>query len=176
MADCCSSSCDAGRAPDPRYRKVLWLALIVNAVMCLVEVVASVQAHSASLLADSMDFLGDVTNLLLEKKMLAPLYLRGKTADGTIENRIKVAIQDLEGRFEILEEERKKISEATAAGWDIEKALAMVPGELLLDKLCRAFGGSFQKQRGDTVRLARHLKAGKISPDIRSILEKITGA
>ncbi|MBV6325556.1 cation transporter [Duganella violaceipulchra] len=62
MADCCSGSCDSGRAPDPRYRKVLWLALLINAVMFLVEVVASMQAHSASLLADSMDFLGDAAN------------------------------------------------------------------------------------------------------------------
>ena len=62
MADCCSGSCDSGGAPDPRYRKVLWLALLINAVMFLVEVVASVQAQSASLLADSMDFLGDAAN------------------------------------------------------------------------------------------------------------------
>lgn len=62
MADCCSGSCESGRAPDPRYRKVLWIALLINAVMFLVEVVASVHAHSASLLADSMDFLGDAAN------------------------------------------------------------------------------------------------------------------
>jgi len=62
MADCCSGSCESGRAPDPRYRKVLWTALLINAVMFLVEVVASVNAHSASLLADSMDFLGDAVN------------------------------------------------------------------------------------------------------------------
>lgn len=62
MADCCSGSCGSARAPDPRYRKVLWIALLINAAMFLVEVVASMQAHSASLLADSMDFLGDAAN------------------------------------------------------------------------------------------------------------------
>ena len=62
MADCCSGSCGSARAPDPRYRNVLWIALLINAAMFLVEVVASMQAHSASLLADSMDFLGDAAN------------------------------------------------------------------------------------------------------------------
>ena len=62
MAHCCAGSCGSGRAPDPRYRKVLWMALSINAVMFLVEALASVQAHSASLLADSMDFLGDAGN------------------------------------------------------------------------------------------------------------------
>ncbi|OFA07377.1 cation transporter [Duganella phyllosphaerae] len=62
MADCCSGSCGSARAPDPRYRKVLWIALLINAAMFVVEVVASMQAHSAALLADSMDFLGDAAN------------------------------------------------------------------------------------------------------------------
>lgn len=62
MADCCSGSCGSARAPDPGYRKVLWIALLINAAMFVVEVVASMQAHSASLLADSIDFLGDAAN------------------------------------------------------------------------------------------------------------------
>lgn len=62
MADCCSGSCGSTRAPDPGYRKVLWIALLINAAMFVVEVVASMQAHSASLLADSIDFLGDAAN------------------------------------------------------------------------------------------------------------------
>ena len=81
MADCCSGACDTGRAPDPRYRKVLWLALMVNAVMLLVEVVASMQADSASLLADSMDFLGDAANYAVSLFVLAlaPVW-RSRTA------------------------------------------------------------------------------------------------
>lgn len=62
MTDCCSGSCESGRALDARYRKVLWIALVINAAMFLVEVFASIQAHSSSLLADSMDFLGDAGN------------------------------------------------------------------------------------------------------------------
>src|SRR5690606_20122655 len=43
-------------------RKVLWVALAVNAAMFLVEVGAGLTAGSMSLLADSLDFLGDAAN------------------------------------------------------------------------------------------------------------------
>jgi Co/Zn/Cd efflux system component len=41
---------------------VLWIALIVNALMFVVELAAGHRAQSASLLADAVDFLGDATN------------------------------------------------------------------------------------------------------------------
>lgn len=62
MADCCSGSCGANRVPEERYRKVLWSALLINAAMFVIELVASTHAGSAALLADSMDFLGDASN------------------------------------------------------------------------------------------------------------------
>jgi Co/Zn/Cd efflux system component len=50
---------------DPRYRRILWVALMVNAAMFAVEVGAGVQSGSASLLADAIDFLGDAANYAL---------------------------------------------------------------------------------------------------------------
>ncbi len=50
------------RAADGRYWRVLWVALIVNAAMFLVEFAGSFGAASASLLADSLDFAGDAAN------------------------------------------------------------------------------------------------------------------
>ena len=47
---------------DPRYRRILWIALAINAVMFVVEVTASFIANSASLLADAVDFAGDAAN------------------------------------------------------------------------------------------------------------------
>jgi Co/Zn/Cd efflux system component len=41
---------------------VLWVALLVNALMFVVELVSSLRADSASLLADSVDFLSDAGN------------------------------------------------------------------------------------------------------------------
>jgi Co/Zn/Cd efflux system component len=64
MSDCCSGPCGAGSAPPPdaRYRKVLWAALLINALMFAVELGGSLRAGSVSLLADSADFLGDAAN------------------------------------------------------------------------------------------------------------------
>jgi Co/Zn/Cd efflux system component len=49
-------------AANPRYRRVLWWALIVNAAMFAIEIAAGVQSGSVSLLADAIDFLGDAAN------------------------------------------------------------------------------------------------------------------
>jgi cation diffusion facilitator family transporter len=61
---CCHHDNDStpGQRHHGRYRKVLWIALIVNMVMFFVEIVAGMQAGSVSLLADSLDFLGDAAN------------------------------------------------------------------------------------------------------------------
>ena len=47
---------------DPRYRRILWVALAVNAAMFALEIGAGLQSGSASLLADAIDFLGDAAN------------------------------------------------------------------------------------------------------------------
>jgi Co/Zn/Cd efflux system component len=60
--DCCDTSCSAEQAANPRYRAVLWVALVINAAMFGVEIVAGINGHSVSLLADSLDFLGDSAN------------------------------------------------------------------------------------------------------------------
>lgn len=47
---------------DPVFRKVLWIALVVNFGMFVVEIVASYFGDSASLQADALDFFGDAAN------------------------------------------------------------------------------------------------------------------
>jgi Co/Zn/Cd efflux system component len=49
-------------APPPGYLRVLWIALVVNALMFGVEIAAGLASQSVSLLADSIDFLGDAAN------------------------------------------------------------------------------------------------------------------
>ena len=62
MSGCgCDSVCNAP-APDPGYRRALWIALVLNAAMFAVELGASFAAQSVSLLADAVDFLGDAGN------------------------------------------------------------------------------------------------------------------
>lgn len=44
---------------DPAYKRVLWVVIIINAVMFLVEMSAGKLAGSQALQADALDFLGD---------------------------------------------------------------------------------------------------------------------
>ncbi len=62
-SQCCSSPSVA--AFDDRYRRILWGALIINAIMFLVELAAGLAAGSVSLQADSLDFLGDAGNYVI---------------------------------------------------------------------------------------------------------------
>lgn len=61
---------DDGAATSPAYRRVLWIALVVNAAMFGVEVVAGISAGSVSLLADAVDFFGDAANYGLSLAVL----------------------------------------------------------------------------------------------------------
>lgn len=48
--------------PNTSYRRVLWAVLAINALMFAIEIGAGLQAGSASLQADALDFLGDAAN------------------------------------------------------------------------------------------------------------------
>lgn len=63
MNDCCGGAC-APLPPtrDRRFRRALWIALVANATMFLVEAAASWQADSTALFADAVDFLADAAN------------------------------------------------------------------------------------------------------------------
>ena len=63
-ASCCHHDHDhePSHSPDPKYRRILWVALIINALMFVIEIIFSQRANSVSLLADSIDFLGDAAN------------------------------------------------------------------------------------------------------------------
>lgn len=63
MSSCCDDHCHAPVPPEDRgFRRVLWVALAVNASMFLIEIVAGLAAGSAALKADSLDFLADASN------------------------------------------------------------------------------------------------------------------
>lgn len=60
--DCPSESLTTETMADPRFRRVLWIALIANLTMFGVEIVASLRADSMALQADALDFFGDSAN------------------------------------------------------------------------------------------------------------------
>ena len=69
MSDAC---CDApAPSQDPGYRRVLWIALLANAAMFLVEVGAAWWSGSSALAADAADFLGDSANYALSLGAIA---------------------------------------------------------------------------------------------------------
>ena len=63
-AHCCDHEYEhaSAAASSPTYRRILWVALAVNFTMFAVEIGAGFAAQSVSLLADSLDFLGDAAN------------------------------------------------------------------------------------------------------------------
>lgn len=72
MSGCChGSACAVDDAPDPRFRTALWIVLGINLAMFLVEIVSGLFAHSVSLQADALDFLGDSANYLLTLMVLS---------------------------------------------------------------------------------------------------------
>ena len=57
---CCNH--DPAPARETRYRRILWLALLANAAMFVVEASAGFASGSVSLQADALDFFGDAAN------------------------------------------------------------------------------------------------------------------
>jgi len=65
---CCTNSpIEAG----PRYRRILWIALLVNATMFVLELGASFSSGSTALAADASDFAGDAANYALSLAAIA---------------------------------------------------------------------------------------------------------
>lgn len=60
-ASCCQHDGNPS-SRDDSFRRVLWIALVVNAGMFLVEGVSGLLGDSVSLQADALDFLGDAAN------------------------------------------------------------------------------------------------------------------
>ena len=74
MSGCgCDSVSDAVCETDevpPAFRRVLWIALILNFSMFAVEMVSGLFAHSVSLQADALDFIGDAANYAISLVVL----------------------------------------------------------------------------------------------------------
>ncbi len=78
-ANCCNH--ESPLQPAPEYRRILWIALVVNTLMFVVEIIFSQRADSVSLLADSIDFLGDAANYGISLWVLAmAVQMRAKAS------------------------------------------------------------------------------------------------
>ena len=61
-AKCCGPQNNTDQLRDKAYRRILWIVLIINFAMFLIEIVAGLAASSVSLQADALDFLADSAN------------------------------------------------------------------------------------------------------------------
>lgn len=59
--DCCDMVDDKHHW-DCRYRRILWLVLLINGGMFVTEMISGLYSGSQSLLADALDFFGDAAN------------------------------------------------------------------------------------------------------------------
>ena len=66
---CCDND-EHGNVSDSRYRKTLWVILLLNAGMFGVEVFASWYSGSVALLADAVDFFADAANYAISLYVL----------------------------------------------------------------------------------------------------------
>jgi Co/Zn/Cd efflux system component len=71
-AHCHHDHAESSAAADsPRYRRILWIALLVNFAMFGIEIGAGFQSGSVSLLADAIDFFGDAANYAVTLAVLS---------------------------------------------------------------------------------------------------------
>lgn len=67
---CCDSGCSTP-VVSSGFRKALWIALAINLVMFIVEIVSGLRSGSVSLLADAIDFAGDAANYAITLVVLS---------------------------------------------------------------------------------------------------------
>lgn len=78
---CCHHDPEPERGTSPAYRRVLWIALLVNAAMAVIEIAYGWRAGSLSLWADAVDFVGDAANYAASLAVLsAGLLWRARVA------------------------------------------------------------------------------------------------
>ena len=82
MAGCgCNTTCSPTQKISPRFRRALWIALVLNALMFFVEIIGGSHARSVSLWADALDFAGDAANYAISLAVLSmTLYWRATAA------------------------------------------------------------------------------------------------
>jgi len=85
-------------------------------------------------------------------------------------NNQKKKLAQLEEKLENIIEEQTKLVEQN---WSVKK-LDLVPGDLLLDNLCKLFEVRFNKER-DSARLASLMEEYEIDSEIKDILNKFVG-
>lgn len=111
----------------------------------------------------------EVVRLRLEKRLLTPIFLQVRSLKGGIEERLSAAICEATSRKERLKQEEASITkEVQDANRDVLRNI--VPGSMLLKKICERFGVSFVKENGDSERLAQLMRADLVPQELRELM------
>ena len=114
----------------------------------------------------------EVIRLRLEGKLLKPVFLRTRKQPGTIGERIRAAIADLDARAKAEESEKQSITEEVERDWE-GNAVHLAPGSLILSRVAKRYGVRYSKDGGDGERLARLLPPPWIPRELRELLEEL---
>jgi Co/Zn/Cd efflux system component len=68
---CGCAAAQNGPVAEAGYRRILWIALIGNAMMFFVETIGGLAAQSTSLMADAIDFFGDTLSFAVSLFVLS---------------------------------------------------------------------------------------------------------
>ena len=128
-------------------------------------------AEIEAAIADEADALKEeVVRLRVNRQLLRPLFLQVRGNDGTPRELIDSAIEDLQERARLTDETTARIEAEVEDRW-VESSNEIAPGHRLLDGIARRFGVRFAKNKGDAVRLARHMTHSDVPREIRQLLE-----
>lgn len=96
-----------------------------------------------------------------------------ETARERMELEIRRMIEQLEKAGAQVEQAYKEQSKHVGSAWSAKRH-HLIPGDLLLDAVCREFGVRYKKERGDGARLAALMRASEIPEEIRHIICEIS--
>jgi hypothetical protein len=106
--------------------------------------------------------------------VLRPVYLQSRVLGGSINERLDFARDEIKKRTESLAAKTEEVAKEVEADWGPRKACEIAPGARILDLAFREFGVGFDKDKGDSARLARYMPKPEIHYDLQTLLQEIT--
>ena len=114
----------------------------------------------------------EVIRLRLERRLLKPIFLHTRSVAGSIEERIRTAIEDLTARLGRIAQERTSVATEVEQHW-VSESVNQAPGSLVLQGAAKRFGATFSQNTGDSERLARLLSGSSIAQELKELLHEI---
>jgi energy-coupling factor transporter ATP-binding protein EcfA2 len=109
----------------------------------------------------------------INSKLLKPIYLQTRAVRGTLEDKLHNGIVELQNRLDSVATVSESIKNATSENWEVN-AMKLTPGADILDKCCKYFGVRFQKEAGDSTRLASCIERSEVPREIANFLKEVT--